>query len=63
MTAPAEVLDVDGVAALLGVCRHTVYSAVSAGKLPHRRLGKRYIFSRAAVLEWLANKPANGDQR
>jgi len=55
-----EVLTVDQVADLLGLGRNTVYDAVNRGEIPHRRIGRRLIFSRTAVLEWLAGKqPAN----
>lgn len=56
----AEVLTVEQVAELLGLGRNTVYEAVSRGDIPHRRVGRRLIFSRSAVLEWLSGKePAN----
>jgi excisionase family DNA binding protein len=56
----AEVLNADEVAELLGVGRNTVYEAASRGEIPHRRVGRRLIFSRAAVMEWLNGKePAN----
>jgi excisionase family DNA binding protein len=41
------------VADLLHVDRKTVYQAVQRGELPHRRLGRRVLFERAAVLSWL----------
>ncbi len=57
---PAEVLNVDEVAELLKLGRNSVYEAASRGEIPHRRVGRRLIFSRAAVLEWLSGKmPAN----
>lgn len=59
MTAPAEVMSVDEIAELLGVNRNTVYDAAGRGEIPHRRLGRRLIFSRVAVLEWLHGKAAN----
>lgn len=60
MTATAEVLNVDEVAELLKLGRNSVYEAASRGEIPHRRVGRRLIFSRAAVLEWLAMRtPAN----
>jgi len=54
-----EVLNVDEVASLLGVNRKTVYDAAGRGQIPHRRLGKRILFSRAALLEWLSCRPAS----
>lgn len=55
----AEVLNVNQVAELLGLGINTVYEAANRGEIPHRRIGRRLIFSRVAVLEWLAHKPAN----
>ncbi len=55
-----EVLSVEEVADLLGLGRNTVYDAANRGEIPHRRVGRRLIFSRTAVLEWLSGKqPAN----
>lgn len=59
MTA-SEVLTVAQVADLLGLGKNTVYDAAARGQIPHRRIGRRLIFSRSAVMEWLAGKePAN----
>jgi len=51
-----EILNADEVALLLGVGRNSVYEAAGRGEIPHRRLGKRLLFSRAAVLEWVSCK-------
>lgn len=51
-----EVLNVDQVAELLKLGRNSVYDAANRGQIPHRRVGRRLIFSRTAVLEWLANR-------
>lgn len=60
MSTTAEAMDADEVAELLGVGRNSVYEAANRGEIPHRRLGRRLIFSRVAVLEWLHGKrPAN----
>ncbi len=56
---PVDVLNANEVAALLRVGRKTVYDAAGRGHMPHRRLGKRLVFSRAALLDWLACKPAS----
>ena len=56
MTAPSEpieILTADEIAKLLRVDRKTVYEAVQRGELPHRRLGRRLLFERGAVLGWL----------
>jgi excisionase family DNA binding protein len=49
-----EVLSVNELAKLLGVDRKTIYEYAARGQIPHRRLGRRMLFSRAAVMSWLA---------
>ncbi len=58
ITAPPgeEVMDAGEVADSLGVDRKTVYDAAGRGEIPHQRLGKRLLFHRAALLEWLSCK-------
>ncbi len=51
-----DVLTAEEVAEILRVDRKTVYDAAGRGKIPHRRLGKRLVFGRAALLDWLACK-------
>lgn len=46
-------LQAEDVAALLDVDRKTVYEAVARGELPHRRIGRRVVFSRPALVRWL----------
>jgi excisionase family DNA binding protein len=53
MTEPIEILTADEVAKMLRVDRKTVYEAAQRGELPHRRLGRRLLFERGAVLRWL----------
>lgn len=50
-----EVMDADEVAAFLGVDRKTVYDYAGRGEIPHRRLGKRLLFSRSAIVSWLGS--------
>ena len=47
----------DEVAAFLGVNRKTVYEAVTRAVIPCRRLGRRVVFSRSALVAWLARGP------
>jgi excisionase family DNA binding protein len=54
--AAREVISADEVATFLGVNRKTVYDAANRGQLPSRRLGRRLLFSRSAVLAWLQCK-------
>jgi excisionase family DNA binding protein len=56
--APREILCADDVAAWFGVDRKTVYYAATRGEIPHQRLGKRLLFSRAALVSWLARERA-----
>lgn len=48
-----EAMTADEVAALLGVDRQTVYDYAGRGEIPHRRLGRRILFGRQAILAWL----------
>lgn len=48
-----EVLTVQQAAKLLGLGLHTVYEATNRGEIPHRRVGRRILYSRAAILAWL----------
>lgn len=58
MSAAAEVMSVDEVAEMLGVDKKTVYDKANRGQIPCRRLGRRMLFGRRAILDWL-NKPVN----
>ena len=48
-----EVMTADEVAAFLGVDRNTVYDYAGRGVIPHQRLGKRVLFRRGALVQWL----------
>lgn len=49
-----EVLDVSGAADLLDVSEETVRELARRGKLPGRKVGKEWRFSRPALMAWLA---------
>jgi excisionase family DNA binding protein len=49
----AEVLSANEVAAFLKVDRKTVYDYAARGEIPCRRLGRRLLFSRSALVSWL----------
>lgn len=58
-TAPATeteraALCTDEAAALLGVSPWLLLREVKRGNVPHRRVGRRIVFSRDRLLEWLA---------
>ena len=48
-----EVLDVHGTAALLMVSADTVYDLFAKGELPGRKVGRKWITTKAAVLRWI----------
>lgn len=52
------VLTVDDVAALLKVGRNVIYDSAGRGEIPHRRIGNRLRFSKAALLRWLGGDDA-----
>jgi excisionase family DNA binding protein len=52
-TQQREVMRAEEVAAFLGIGRRQVFEAVARGELPHRRVGRRVLFHRGALLEWL----------
>lgn len=52
--APGPVFDSVRAAAYLGVARGTVRAALVSGRLPARRLGRRWLVSKAALDAWLA---------
>lgn len=53
-----DVMTAEQVADLLGVDKKTIYDKANRGQIPCRRLGRRMLFGRRAILDWL-NKPVN----
>jgi excisionase family DNA binding protein len=49
----AQVMCANDVAAFLGVDRNTVYEYAGRGTIPCRRLGKRLLFHKPALVAWL----------
>jgi excisionase family DNA binding protein len=49
----SEVLDVPMTAALLTVSTDTVYDLFKSGELPGRKVGRKWITTRSAVLRWI----------
>jgi len=66
-TEDREVMSVEACAAFLGVDRKTVYDYAGRGVIPCRRLGKRILFSRRALVLWLGGAcckgPSSGETR
>ncbi|HTV28457.1 MAG TPA: helix-turn-helix domain-containing protein [Xanthobacteraceae bacterium] len=48
-----DVLDVHAAAALLTVSADTVYDLFAKGDLPGRKVGRKWITTRAAVMHWI----------
>lgn len=48
-----DILDADEVAEMLGVSRGLVYDGAGRGEIPCRRVGRRLLFSRRAIVAWL----------
>jgi excisionase family DNA binding protein len=55
---PPEVMDLEQAAAFLQVEKATALELAEAGKLPGRKLGKDWRFSRAALVAWLSGPEA-----
>jgi excisionase family DNA binding protein len=63
MASEPQTFSVDEVASMLGVDVKTVYDHCSRGAIPHQRLGRRILFGRRAILDWLnAPRPANDER-
>jgi excisionase family DNA binding protein len=61
-TVPArssDVLDVHGAAALLTISVDTVYRLFNKGELPGRKVGRKWLTTKAAVLRWIEASAAN----
>lgn len=48
-----EILEMDGICDLLKVTPITIYRKVSAGTIPYIKQGRKLLFSRNDILEWL----------
>ena len=60
MSADDEVLNAREAAELLSVSRWSLYAAVNRHELPHRRIGRRVLFSRHALMRWLQGASLRG---
>ena len=57
-SASTEVMTAAEVGAFLGLSRNSVYEAAARGEIPCRRVGRRLIFSRQAIVVWLRHERA-----
>jgi excisionase family DNA binding protein len=52
------ILDVHGVAALLMVSADTVYELLKSGQMPGRKVGRKWLTTRNAVMRWVEESVA-----
>jgi excisionase family DNA binding protein len=50
-----DILDADEAAALLKASNKTVYNRVKANTIPHARLGRKLLFHRQSLVQWIAD--------
>jgi excisionase family DNA binding protein len=53
-----DLLDVGGIAALLSVSADTVYDLLKSGQLPGRKVGRKWLTTRSAVMRWIEESVA-----
>lgn len=53
-----DILDVHGIAALLTVSTDTVYELLQSGELPGRKVGRKWLTTRNAVMRWVEQSMA-----
>src|ERR1017187_99100 len=54
-----EILDVRTAAAFLTVSQDTVYHLFQSGQLPGRKVGRKWVTTKAAVVRWIEHSSAN----
>jgi excisionase family DNA binding protein len=61
LTRTSEVLDVRMAAELLTVSPDTVYDLFKRGELPGRKVGRKWLTTRNAVLRWIESRLSKSD--
>lgn len=51
-------LSIREAARLLGVCERTIWTLTKERQLPHVRIGRRVLFSRKALHDWITQQEA-----
>lgn len=51
---PSDIMSAEEAARWLHVGINTLYAACTRGEVPHARLGRRLVFSRSKLAEWVA---------
>jgi excisionase family DNA binding protein len=59
--ATADVMTATEVCAFLRLSKNTIYEAAARGEIPCRRVGRRLIFSRSAIVLWLQGEHARSE--
>ncbi|MCW2666522.1 MAG: Helix-turn-helix domain [Frankiales bacterium] len=49
-------LNTDQAAALLGISKWLLLQETNRGNVPHKRVGRRLLYSRQRLLEWLGGE-------
>lgn len=58
-----EIMKVEEVAEFLRLDRNSVYEYTNRGLLPHRRVGRRLLYSRSALIVWLGTCKTASDRK
>jgi excisionase family DNA binding protein len=63
-TEKSDILNLEQACELLQLSRSTIYKLLQAGKLPHRRAGRQYRFSKQALEDWVkAGEPGQDNKK
>ncbi len=54
MSEGKEIMNTIEAAKFLGVSKNTLYDAAGRLEVPFQRIGKRMLFSRTALIQWLS---------
>ncbi len=57
-----QVLTAREAARFLKVSSDSLYAAANRGEVPHRRIGRRMVFSSQGLLAWLAGSSGEGEE-
>ena len=56
MAQMSEVLDIKGIAELMGISTHTIYRLATAGQIPALKLGGKWRFDRDTIKQWISRQ-------
>ena len=60
-SSPSLLLSMRDAARSLGISERTVWTLVQERRLPHLRVGRRVLFSRASLEAWIAQQQVGGE--